>query len=258
MSFLKNIWKANSRHEKLSEELALQNIKDCENELLESDRLSNENDVVTFKLKYLGSTIVEKTIGENINVEAVKNILKVVKAQRKKIPRVNLAISLKGVAVTDLQGNDILKISIYRISNCSTDAAHPQIFSFTSTDATETTECHAFSCTKRKLAETVALTVAHAFTTAYEAWRILPSTKEFQNAMEHRNPSPLPEEISSFFEEEKPQEKEEKLIELDEDPSPLIKIPRSSPRSRLQMQLQRPWVSFDDEMVSKNINLPVA
>lgn len=61
--------------------------------------------------------------------------------------------------------------------------------------------------------------------------------------MEHRNPSPLPEEISSFFEEEKPQEKEEKLIELDEDPSPLIKIPRSSPRSRLQMQLQRPWVS---------------
>lgn len=58
---------------------------------------------------------MEKTIGENINVEAVKNILKVVKAQRKKIPRVNLAISLKGVAVTDLQGNDILKISIYRL-----------------------------------------------------------------------------------------------------------------------------------------------
>ncbi|GJQ72074.1 hypothetical protein Trydic_g3171 [Trypoxylus dichotomus] len=258
MSFLKNIWKANSRHEKLSEELALQSIKDCENELSENERLSNENDVVTYKLKYLGSTIVEKTTGDNINVEAVKSILKVVKAQRKKIPRVNLVISLKGVAVTDLQGNDILKISIYRISNCSTDAAHPQIFSFTSTDTTETTECHAFSCTKRKLAETVALTVAHAFTTAYEAWRILPSTKEFQNAMEHQTHSPKIEEEQPTNEEEKEEEKEEKLIELDEDPSPLIKFPRSAPRSRLQMQLQRPWVSFDDDMVQKNMELPVA
>lgn len=258
MSFLKNIWKANSRHEKLSEELALQNIKDCESEISESERLSSENDVVTFKLKYLGSTIVEKTIGDNINVEAVKNILKVIKAQRKKIPRVNLAISLKGVAVTDPQGNDILKISIYRISNCSTDASHPQIFSFTSTDATETTECHAFSCAKRKLAETVALTVAHAFTTAYEAWRILPSTKQFQSAMEHQTHSSNVEELPTINEEEKSDDKEEKLIELDEDPSPLIKIPRTTPRSRLQMQLQRPWVSFDDDMVHKNIDLPVA
>ncbi|KRT84332.1 hypothetical protein AMK59_1593 [Oryctes borbonicus] len=260
MSFLKNIWKANSRHEKLSEELALQNIKDCENELSENGRLSNENDVVTFKLKYLGSTIVEKTTGDNINAEAVKSILKVVKAQRKKIPRINLAISLKGVAATDLQGNDVLKISIYRISNCSTDVSHPQIFSFTSTDATETTECHAFSCTKRKLAETVALTVAHAFTTAYEAWRILPSTKEFQNAMEHQAyPPKIEEEEQPNNEEEKAEEgREETLIELDEDPSPLIKFPRSAARSRLQMQLQRPWVSFDDDMVHKNMNLPVA
>lgn len=131
----------------------------------------------------------------------------------------------------------------FRISNCSTDAAHPQIFSFTSTDTTETTECHAFSCAKRKLAETVALTVAHAFTTAYEAWRILPSTKEFQNAMEHpTHESKVNEEGPANNHEEAGDE--EKLIELDEEPSPLIQIPRNTPRSRLQMQLQRPWVSI--------------
>jgi len=174
MAFLKNMWKVNSRHTKLSEELALQNCKEAD------DEIEVENDVVTFKLKYLGSTVVEKVLGESISTEAVKSIIKVAKASRKKISRVNLNISLKGIAVTDLQGNDIIKISIYRISNCSTDASHRQVFSFVSTDSHETTECHAFICSKRKLAETVTLAVAHAFSTAYEAWRILPSTRQFE------------------------------------------------------------------------------
>nr|CAI5823946.1 unnamed protein product [Callosobruchus analis] len=98
---------------------------------------------------------------------------------RKKLQRVNVNISLKGISVTDCQGTDILKISIYRISNCSTDPTHRQIFSFISTDSTETMECHAFVCSKRKVAETVTLAVAHAFGTAYEAWKILPGGKEF-------------------------------------------------------------------------------
>lgn len=108
--------------------MALQNAKEAENDHTE---IENENDVITFKLKYLGryatnntilflnlkflgSTVVEKMIGDNINTEAVKNIIKVTKASRKKLQRVNIAISLKGIVVTDLEGNDILKISIYR------------------------------------------------------------------------------------------------------------------------------------------------
>lgn len=69
----------------------------------------------------------------------------------------------------------------FRISNCSTDSSHKQVFSFISTDSNETTECHAFLCSKRKLAETVTLAIAHAFSTAYEAWRILPDIKKFEN-----------------------------------------------------------------------------
>lgn len=58
--------------------------------------------------------MVEKLEGENISAEAVKNILKTAKNSRKKLKRVNVEISLKGISVTDLQGNDIIKISIYR------------------------------------------------------------------------------------------------------------------------------------------------
>lgn len=129
----------------LSEELTLQNSKDSVNDpgpILPE----NESDVVTFNLKYLGnnneqrwlfclmidfllegSTIVEKVIGENISVEAVKKILKIAKTARKKLQRVNVTVSLKGIEVSDTQGNELFKISIYRISNCSTDASHRQV-----------------------------------------------------------------------------------------------------------------------------------
>lgn len=68
-------------------------------------------------------------------------------------------------------------ITIYRISNCSTDSTHPQIFSFISTDTNEIMECHAFLCSKRKLAETVTLAVAQAFNAVYEAWKRSPDSE---------------------------------------------------------------------------------
>lgn len=63
---------------------------------------------------FAGSTVVEKIVGENISPEAVKNVIKVAKASGKKLPRVNVAISLKGINVTDNKGNDMFEVSIYR------------------------------------------------------------------------------------------------------------------------------------------------
>lgn len=63
--------------------------------------------------------------GDNISTEAVKNIIKVTKAGRKKLQRVHIAISLKGIVVTDLEGNDILKISIYR--SVSSPSSAPEL-----------------------------------------------------------------------------------------------------------------------------------
>ncbi|KAJ3624594.1 hypothetical protein MTP99_018206 [Tenebrio molitor] len=239
MAFLKSIWKTNGKHHKLSEELALQNAKEAESEQMEM--IENENDVITFKLKYLGSTVVEKMTGDNISTEAVKNIIKVTKAGRKKLQRVHIAISLKGIVVTDLEGNDILKISIYRISNCSTDPTHRQVFSFVSTDSHETMECHAFICPKRKMAETVTLAVAHAFGTAYEAWRIMPSTKEFTSKENERNNINQKEEGKKSAESDIV---EEKLIDFDDEPDTEN---QSFDFGRPPCQENSHWVCFDDD-----------
>lgn len=59
-----------------------------------------------------------------------------------------------------------------RISYCSADATHDHVFAFIATNLNETMECHAFLCPKRKMAQTVTLTVAQAFNTAYEAWQL--------------------------------------------------------------------------------------
>ncbi|KAG5864735.1 hypothetical protein JTB14_018721 [Gonioctena quinquepunctata] len=207
----------NHAHTELSEELALQNSKDVEAEQIE--KIEAENDILTFKLKYLGSTVVDKISGLNVSTEAVKNIIKTTKAAkgRNKLQRVIVNVSLQGIAVTDLEGNDILKISIYRISNCSTDPTHRQIFSFISTDPGRTSECHAFLCPRRKIAESVTLAVAQAFTNAYETWRQQPqpsndASKIVVNSKENKKNdiNQLKVLIRNV--------QEEKLIDFDADP----------------------------------------
>ncbi|KAK0180059.1 hypothetical protein PV327_005741 [Microctonus hyperodae] len=94
------------------------------------------------------------------------------RASGRKLQRVTLAVSLKGIRMTDLATEeDQLQVSIYRISYCSADATHDHVFAFIATNLNETMECHAFLCSKRKMAQTVTLTVAQAFNTAYEAWQ---------------------------------------------------------------------------------------
>lgn len=105
----------------------------------------------------------------------------------------------------------------FRISNCSTDASHKQVFSFISTNTDETTECHAFLCSKRKLAETVTLAVARAFSTAYEAWRVLPSTQQFgKTSTEIENLKNTINTVSVEIVQQK-SSPEEKLIDFEED-----------------------------------------
>ncbi|CAG9763354.1 unnamed protein product [Ceutorhynchus assimilis] len=184
MSFfkIKPIWKGNSKHKKLSssDDKAQQNGKEV---IIETDAQEPENEVATFKLKYLGSTAVDKNADKaTISSEAVKNIIKTAKAvrkQQKKLQRVIVAISVQGISVTDLDGNDIFKVSIYKISNCASDSNHRQVFSFISTDqSNDKMECHAFFCSKRKIADTVTLTVGKIFTSAYEAWVDSPNNQQ--------------------------------------------------------------------------------
>lgn len=261
MSFfkIKPIWKANSKHKKLSEDSALQTGKEVIIES-ENDVIEAENDVVTFKLKYLGSTVVDKNTADksNLSSEAVKNIIKTAKAarkQQKKLQRVLVAISPKGIAVTELQGNDLFKVSIYRISNCSADSTHRQVFSFISTDQNDTMECHAFFCSKRKIAETVTLAVGKIFTSAYESWKETATTSDILNPTHNEVLKKNQENISKIKEknDETPTRvvSEMKLIDFDtegveEDDWEFDELCTTRNVSNNH------WVSFEDDFTKGN------
>ncbi|KZC09754.1 Low density lipoprotein receptor adapter protein 1 [Dufourea novaeangliae] len=160
----------------LCEEWALANSRECVESSGSAGTTHEESEDTSearFTLKYLGSTLVETPSSEEATAEAIKTVITMAKASGKKLQRVSLAVSLKGIRMTDLATEeDQLQVSIYRISYCSADATHDHVFAFIATNLNETMECHAFLCPKRKMAQTVTLTVAQAFNTAYEAWQL--------------------------------------------------------------------------------------
>lgn len=135
---------------------------------------------------------MESSRSEEVTAAAVKKIISAAKAT-KKHQRVSLSISPKGIEVSDtITGENVLQVSIYRISYCSADAAHSHVFAFIESSPTtngndtddetnafsgkeEVAEgkltCHAFVCHKRKMAQTVTLTVARSFERAYQIWQ---------------------------------------------------------------------------------------
>lgn len=192
-----------SRHKKLCEEWALANSREC----VEGggsagggvqEEGAEDASEAKFTLKYLGSTLVETPSSEEVTAEAIKTVITMAKASGKKLQRVSLGVSLRGIRMTDLATEeDQLQVSIYRISYCSADATHDHVFAFIATNLNETMECHAFLCPKRKMAQTVTLTVAQAFNTAYEAWQSS-QTDSGMHQPRDTSPSPLPEDSAEF------------------------------------------------------------
>lgn len=68
-----------------------------------------------------------------------------------------------------------------RISFCSADANYERVVAFIGTNKNETLECHAFLCSKRKVAEAAALTISQAFNIAFELWERAKEEKSSQN-----------------------------------------------------------------------------
>ncbi|XP_013400420.1 low density lipoprotein receptor adapter protein 1 [Lingula anatina] len=149
-------------------------------------------DGVHFYLKYIGNVLVEeieeegRSYGEGQSTVAVKNIVSMAKANFKKIRKVVLTVSPRGIRVVDLATKEVLtEISIYRIQFCTADKEHDKVFAFIARNTTnETMECQAYLCSKRKVAEAVTLTVAKAFNVAYEDWENSREKKESQNLQE--------------------------------------------------------------------------
>ncbi|KAL2737203.1 low density lipoprotein receptor adapter protein 1-like isoform X1 [Vespula maculifrons] len=205
----------------LCEEWALANSRECVESggtAASTHEESEDASEARFTLKYLGSTLVETPSSEEATAEAIKTVITMAKASGKKLQRVSLAVSLRGIRMTDLATEeDQLQVSIYRvypdmvyeicpndarckslwyrpilaatdtrlrISYCSADATHDHVFAFIATNLNETMECHAFLCPKRKMAQTVTLTVAQAFNTAYEAWQLSQADPRIHHAQD--------------------------------------------------------------------------
>ncbi|XP_047405887.1 low density lipoprotein receptor adapter protein 1 isoform X5 [Sciurus carolinensis] len=133
-----------------------------------------------FNLKYLGMTLVERPKGEELSAAAVKRIVATAKASGKKLQKVTLKVSPRGIILTDNLTNQLIEnVSIYRISYCTADKMHDKVFAYIAqSQHSENLECHAFLCTKRKMAQAVTLTVAQAFKVAFEFWQVSKEEKE--------------------------------------------------------------------------------
>ncbi|XP_036873739.1 low density lipoprotein receptor adapter protein 1 isoform X3 [Manis javanica] len=159
-SLAKQSWGGGGRHRKLPE-----NWTDTRETLLEG---------MLFTLKYLGMTLVEQPKGEELSAAAVKRIVATAKASGKKLQKVTLKVSPRGIILTDNITNQLIEnVSIYRISYCTADKMHDKVFAYIAqSQHNENLECHAFLCTKRKMAQAVTLTVAQAFKVAFEFWQV--------------------------------------------------------------------------------------
>lgn len=72
-----------------------------------------------------------------------------------------------------------MRTSPYTGSYCTADKIHDKVFAYIAQNQlNENLECHAFLCTKRKMAQAVTLTVAQAFKIAFEFWQASKEEKE--------------------------------------------------------------------------------
>ncbi|KAL0961771.1 hypothetical protein UPYG_G00331530 [Umbra pygmaea] len=140
-------------------------------------------DGMTFNLRHLGMTLVDQPKGEELSATAVKRIVATAKASGKKPRKVSLKVSPQGIMLYDSLTNQLLdNISIYRISYCTADKLHDKVFAYISQNTLNgTLECHAYLCSKRKVAKAVTLTVAQAFKVAFEFWQMAKEEKRVQS-----------------------------------------------------------------------------
>ncbi|ROJ30115.1 Low density lipoprotein receptor adapter protein 1-B [Anabarilius grahami] len=139
---------------------------------------------MVFQLKYLGMTLVEEPKGEELSAAAVKRIVATAKAGGKKLQKVTLKVSPRGIVLYDSASNQLIEnVSIYRereremcVSGSSIDLFRPSLtltWGRSSSWSFARAQC---VCG----AQAVTLTVAQAFRVAFEFWQAAKEEKEKQ------------------------------------------------------------------------------
>lgn len=179
-----------------------------------------------------------------------------------------LSICPRGIVTFDaITGETLHRISIHKISYCSADAAHSNVFAFIAgrpassvydyvgTDDTDELTCYAFICAKRKIAHNLTITVAQNFERAYELWKKSEQRKAEQKCeLDGTNGETL--QIKSNH-----HSNELNCIQNDAHKNLLIDLnsdadaAAAADNERQRQILQTNWVSFDDEpLMNENDN----
>ncbi|XP_055386392.1 low density lipoprotein receptor adapter protein 1-like [Condylostylus longicornis] len=276
MAFFRK-FKFHYKHKKLSEEWALAtSLKDISEisdngtsltEIIVDSKNDNDN-ITTFDLKYLGNTNIDSEKSEKSTAEAIKSVVALSKNAKKKIiQKVKVNISSQGIEVLNATtGENLVRVSIYKISYCSADATNDHVFAFVGSEIDQITNyeqllCHVFYCPKRKIAHDVTLTVARSFEQAYRRWKeaidkkmLQEEIRSNQHQREVNNKEKILYENNRSYVTERPniiKEDTKNNVELLKDL--LIDLSETDMGNNiLQIKdgreyLQNTWVSFEDD-----------
>uniref|UniRef100_A0A023FIT1 Putative gulp engulfment adaptor ptb domain protein n=1 Tax=Amblyomma cajennense TaxID=34607 RepID=A0A023FIT1_AMBCJ len=125
---------------------------------------------VVYLVKFLGFTEVEQPKGIEVVREGIRKLKfnqQLKRSEGGKVPKVELTISVDGVAVQDPKTKRIFhQHPLHRISYCADDKTDKKSFSFIAKESDgERHSCFVFS--SEKLAEEITLTIGQAFDLAY-------------------------------------------------------------------------------------------
>lgn len=168
--------------------------------------------------------------------------------------RLNLSVCPKGIETFDtITGETLHRISIYKVSYCSADASHSNVFAFIASpndddninkcNPADDLTCYAFLCAKRRIAYNLTVTVAKNFERAFDSWK-----RSEQVALQRyisENPS-VPINATNQKHKDDNQRKNEYV-------SNLIDLGTNSSNGFGTMQT--PWVCFNDDSKGNEMNV---
>lgn len=122
--------------------------------------------------QFLGNTEVEQPKGIEVVKEGIRKLKfnqQLRKSEGSKIPKVELTISIDGVAIQEPKTKNILhQYPLHRISYCADDKGEKRFFSFIAKESGDNEQHSCFVFVSKNLAEEITLTIGQAFDLAYK------------------------------------------------------------------------------------------
>jgi len=129
---------------------------------------------IAYLVKFLGNTEVDHPKGIHVVKEGIRKLkfnAQLKKSEGEKPPKIELTISIDGVAIQEPKSKKILhQYPLHRISYCADDKAEKKFFSFIAKESNEDKH-NCFVFVSDKLAEEITLTIGQAFDLAFKRFK---------------------------------------------------------------------------------------